>query len=117
MNNFVKGMGQTGPAFRNLAEKLPGINAAQVKDGVFIGQQIRKLFRDKQLDRILSCNEKMEWNDVWLLATIFMGNKKTDNYNKLVEDLLSYQKLGSNMSLKSFFCIITRIFFRKTVGH
>jgi hypothetical protein len=92
-------MGQTGPAF----QKFPGISAVKVKDGVFIGPQIRKLFRDKQFHRILSCNGKRAWYDFWLLATNFMGNNKADNYNKRVENVLSSQKLGCNMSLKIFF--------------
>jgi hypothetical protein len=69
MKNFVKGMGQTGQAFRYLAEKFPGISAAKNEEGVFVGSQIRKLFRDKHFDRILSCNEKRAWNDFLLLAT------------------------------------------------
>jgi hypothetical protein len=57
MKNFVKAMDQTGSTFRNLAEKFPGISAAKIKEGIFIGSQIRKLFRDEQFDHILSGNE------------------------------------------------------------
>jgi hypothetical protein len=39
--NFVKAMDQTGPAFRYLAEKIPGMSAAKIKEGVFIGPQFR----------------------------------------------------------------------------
>jgi len=46
-------MDQIGPAFRYLAEKFPGISAAEIKEGVFIGPQIRQLYRDDQLDGIL----------------------------------------------------------------
>jgi hypothetical protein len=62
-------MDQTGPALRYLAEKFPGISAAKMKEGVFIGPQIRKLFRDEQFDHILSGNEKRAWNYFRLLAT------------------------------------------------
>jgi hypothetical protein len=47
MKNFVKAMDQKGPAFRYLNLKFTGISAAKIKEGVFIGHQIRKLFRDK----------------------------------------------------------------------
>jgi hypothetical protein len=36
-------MDQTGPAFRYFAEKFPGISVSKIKEGVFIGPQIRKL--------------------------------------------------------------------------
>ena len=48
--NSLKATDQTGTAFRYLTEKLPGIRAANIKEGVFIGPQICKLFRDKQFN-------------------------------------------------------------------
>jgi hypothetical protein len=94
MKNFVKVMDQTGPAFTHLTEKFPGISAAKTKSCVFVSPQIRKIFRDKQLHRILSCNERRAWNDFRPLATNFVGYNKADNYNKLMGNLLLYyQKL------------------------
>jgi hypothetical protein len=69
IKNFVKATEQTGPGFRYLAEKFPGISTAKIKEGVFTGPQIRKLFRDEQFDHILSGNEKRAWNDFRLVAT------------------------------------------------
>jgi hypothetical protein len=46
VKNFVKATDQTGPTFRYLAEKFPGISAAKFKVGFFVGPQTRKLFRD-----------------------------------------------------------------------
>jgi hypothetical protein len=118
MMNFVKAMDQTGPAFRYLAEKLPGISAAKIKEGVFIGPLIRKLFRDEQFDHILSGNEKRAWNDFRLVATNFLGKNKADNYKELVENLLlSYEELGCSMSLKIHFLHSYLDFSRKVVGH
>jgi hypothetical protein len=81
--NFFKAMDQTG--FRYLAEKLPGISAAKIKEGVFIGPQIRKRFRDEQFDHILSGNKKRAWNDFRLVATNFLGNNKADNTRNLLK--------------------------------
>jgi len=39
--NFVRAMDNTGPAFRYLAEKFPGISDAKIKEDIFIGPQIR----------------------------------------------------------------------------
>jgi hypothetical protein len=46
--NFVWAVDQTEPEFRYLTEKLPGISIAKMIEGVFISQQICKLFRDRQ---------------------------------------------------------------------
>jgi len=40
-------MDQTGTVFRYLTEKFPGNKAANIREGVFIGPQINRLFRDK----------------------------------------------------------------------
>jgi hypothetical protein len=45
MKNFVKAVDQTGPEFRYLTEKLPGISAAKI-----ISRQICKLFRDEHFN-------------------------------------------------------------------
>ena len=110
-------MDQTGPAFRYLAEKFPGISAAKIKEGVFIGPQIRKLFRDEQFDHILSSNEKRAWNDFCLVATNFLRNNKADNYKEVVEHLLlSYEELGCNMYLKIHFLHSHPDFFLENCG-
>jgi hypothetical protein len=117
MTNFVKAMDQTGPAFRYLAEKFPGISAAKINKGVFIGNQIRKLFTDEKFDHILSRNEKRACNNFRLVATNFLGNNKADNYKELVEYLLfSYEELGCNMSLKIHFLHSHLNFFPENCG-
>ena len=87
-----------------LVEKFPGINAAKIKECVFIGPQMHQLLRDEQFDHISSGNEKSVWNDFGLIVTRFLGNNKADNYREHVENLLlSYQKLGCNMPLTMHF--------------
>jgi hypothetical protein len=103
-----------GQPFGYLVEKFPEISAAKVEEGVYVGPQIHKLFRDEQFDRILSGNEKTAWN-IRLVATNFLGNNKSVNYKAL---LLSYHKSGCSMSLKIHFLHSNLDFlFRKTVGH
>jgi hypothetical protein len=57
MKNFVKALDRNGPAFSILCEKFPRLST-EIKAGVFIGPQIRQLFRDPQFDLIPSDNEK-----------------------------------------------------------
>jgi len=62
-------------------------------------------------------DEQIAWHAFQEVVTGFPGNRRTDNYKDLVEELLSsYQKLGCNMSLKIHFLISRLTSFRRTVA-
>jgi hypothetical protein len=104
MKNFVKAMDKEGRAFSYLKEKFPRISDAKIKEGIFVGPQIRKLFGDAQFDSILEGKEKDAWDAFKMVAKNFLGNIKAENYKDLVAQLLlCYQNLGCNMSLKIHF--------------
>ncbi|XP_077117201.1 uncharacterized protein LOC143773722 [Ranitomeya variabilis] len=104
MKNFVKGMNQEGNAFKYLRGKFPQLSDAKVKEGVFIGPQIRDLLRDGNFDEILQGNEKAAWQAFRDVVRGFLGNRRVDNYVDIVNNLLTkYHKLGCNMSLKIHF--------------
>jgi hypothetical protein len=86
MKNFVKASDRNRPAFLFLCETFPRLST-EIKARVFIGPQIRQLFRDPQFDLILSDDEKAAWNAFRHVATGFLGNVKVINFRKLVEDL------------------------------
>lgn len=104
MKNLVKAMDKNGAAFQYLRQKFPRLSEAKIKEGIFVGPQIRNLFKDENFDLVLEGKEKTAWNDFRLLANNFLGNKRDENYVTLVENMLSsYQALGCNMSLKIHF--------------
>lgn len=104
MKNFVKAMNKNGAAFQYLRQKFPRLSDAKVKEGIFVGPQIRNLFKDDNFDSVLEGKEKKAWDDFRLVAKNFLGNKRSDNYAELIENMLSsFQKLGCNMSLKIHF--------------
>jgi len=47
MKNFVKGMDKTGHGFEYVRNKFPNVNDGKIKEGIFIGPQIRELMQDK----------------------------------------------------------------------
>jgi len=47
MKNFVKSMNQEEAAFTYLGENFPRLNEAKLKEGIFIGPQIRDLFKEE----------------------------------------------------------------------
>jgi hypothetical protein len=118
MTDFVKLMDQTGLPFRWLTEKFQGINAEKFVEGVFIGPQISKFFRDVQFNLIPSGKGNRTWNYFRIVAKNILGNNKADTCNEPVENLLfSYEKLRCNVSLKIFFSALSPgYFFRKLFG-
>ena len=75
-----------------------------MKAGVFVGPQIRELFKDHQFETVLSKKEKAAWESFKNVSNNFLGNFKAENFEELVENLMdSYKQLGSNMSLKMHF--------------
>jgi len=53
MKNFVKALNREEAAFTYVWEKFPRLSEAKLKEGVFIGPQIRDLIKDEYLDTLL----------------------------------------------------------------
>ena len=84
-----------------------------MKEGIFIGPQIRDLIKDEYFDTVLQVDVKVAWHSFKFVVKGFLGNRKAQNYEELVNNLLqSYQKLGSYMSLKTHFLHSHLGFFR-----
>ena len=83
-----------------LAEKFPRFYDAKIKEVVFVGPQIRKLFRDDMFNNLLQGDEKKAWDAFLLVSANFLENIRAESYKELIEDMLSlYHRLGCNMSL------------------
>ena len=101
MKNFVKAIDHTGSAFKYLAEKFPRLSEAKIKEGVFVGPQVRKLFRDDMFNKLLQGDKKKPWDAFRLVSANFLGNIRAQDYKQLFEDMLSlHHKLGCSMFLK-----------------
>jgi hypothetical protein len=84
---------------------------------VFIGPQIRQLFKDQQFEAVLSDKEKAAWQSFKKFSNGFLGNFKAANFRELVQDLVdSYEQLGCNMSLKMHFLYLHLDFFPLNCG-
>jgi hypothetical protein len=74
------------------------------KIGVFIGPQIRQLFKGQQSEAVLSDKEKAALQSFEKFLNGFLGNFKAANFKELVQDLVDlYEQLECNMSLKMHF--------------
>jgi len=88
-----------------------------LKEGIFTGTQIRDIIKDEYFDKLLQGDEKAAWDSFKLVVKVFLGNRRAHTYEELVNNLLqSYQKLGSNMSLKIRFVHLHLGFFPENCG-
>jgi len=112
MKNLVKRMTKTGRGFEYLRYKFPNVSDTKIKEGIFIGTQIRELMQDKQFDEDPNETVRNAWLSLKRICKDFLRNHKAANYQDVVEDLLtSYKAMGCNMSLKIHFLVSHLDFF------
>jgi hypothetical protein len=115
--NFVKAMDKNSAGFHYLKEKFPHASDAKIKEGIFVGPQIRALTRDEMFEDMLSQVEKSAWRSLKNVVQNFLGNFKASNYHDIVGELLnSHKDMGCNMSLKMHFLDIHLDFFPENLG-
>ncbi|UYV69212.1 hypothetical protein LAZ67_6002849 [Cordylochernes scorpioides] len=117
MKNFVKAMDRNASGFAYLKQKISSISEAKIKEGIFVGPQIRELQQDGNFQNSLNEVEAAAWNSFRNVCKNFLGSVEVENYRDIVNDLLlSYKALGCNMSLKIHFLHSHLDFFPDNLG-
>ena len=62
---------------------------AKIKEGIFVGPQIRKLVINSKFDTALTGVEKVAWSVFRDVVCNFLGNYRASNYVELVNRLLA----------------------------
>jgi len=97
--------------------KFPNVSGAKIKEGIFIGPEIRELMQDKQFDEDLNETERNAWLSFKRICKDFLGNHKAANYQDVVQDLMNAHKaMGCNMSLQIHFLESYLNFFPENLG-
>jgi len=52
---------------------------AKIKEGIFIGPQIRDIIKDKYFDMLLEGEEKSAWDSFKFVVKVFLGNRRAQN--------------------------------------
>ena len=68
----------------------------KLKAGIFDGPQIRELMKDSMFDDALSAAELSAWRSLKSVITNFLGNNRSAEYEKEVDELLK------NFSTRTF---------------
>jgi hypothetical protein len=117
VKNFVKAMDRNSDAFRHLKTLFPRVSDAKIKEGIFVGPQIRILMGDKMFEDGLHPVERTAWRALKSVIRNFLGNNKAENFRYIVEEMLqSYKDMGCNMSLKIHFLDSHLDFFPDNLG-
>ena len=106
-----------GEGFQYIKSKFPKISDVKIKEGVFIGPQIRELIKDPFFEETLKTLEKAAWNAFKSVTQNFLGNHRSLDYEQTIETLLhTYNAMGCNMSLKLHFLHSHLYFFTQNLG-
>ncbi|GBO17822.1 hypothetical protein AVEN_213402-1 [Araneus ventricosus] len=117
MKQFVKALSKEGECFKYLCDQFPGLSEAKLKEGVFIGPDIRKIMKDENFETKLETSERNTWESSKLVITSFLGNKKDPNYKSIVEEMIkNFKILGCSMSLKVHFLDSHLYYFPENLG-
>jgi hypothetical protein len=102
--NFVKVTNQNSAGFTYMKTTSPRISYVKIKEGLFVGTQIRGLIQDVKFEDQLSEVKKATWQSFQNVTTKFLGSHKAEKYCDKTTDLVqSYKAMGCNMSLNVHF--------------
>ena len=86
--NSVMAMKQEEAAFTYLRKKFPRLSEAKLKEGISFGPQILDLIKDEYFDKLFQGDEKAVWDSFKFVVKGFLGNRRAENYEDLVNNLL-----------------------------
>ena len=76
MKNFVKALHKNGAAFQHLSTVFPGLSAAKLKEGIFVGPQIREVLKGTDFEELLNLKELRAWEAFNSVCIGFLGNTR-----------------------------------------
>lgn len=117
MKNFVKALPKDGAGIAYLRTIFPKLTDAKIKEGIFVGPQIRRVVEDPAFEEILSLQELRAWMSFKDVCSGFLGNVKAPNFKDLIKNMLAnYRAIGARMSLKMHFLHSHIDFFPDNMG-
>ena len=93
---------------------FPRLSDAKIKGGIFVGPQISTMLKSESMEAKINDIEKEACQPLRGVVNGFLGNKRNQNYQKLIKKLIkSYQNTGCRMSVKLHFLCFHLDFFKK----
>ena len=108
MKNFVKALHKNRAAFQHLSTVFPGLSAAKLKEGIFVGPHIWEVLKDTDFEELLNLKELRAWEAFKSVCSGFLGNTRVTDYQACIEKLLkSYEDMGAECHSRFIFSIPT----------
>lgn len=86
VKQLVKTMDTNKPAFAYLRTKFPRLSEEKIKEKIFMGLQIRDIFKDLKFENLLNYDEKQVWGSVCQVCTNFHADLFPANYGKFSDE-------------------------------
>ena len=117
VKQFVKAMNKDGNGFQHISALFPFLSEAKKKAGIFTGPQVRLMLQCKELEDKMTAREAGAWKAFREVVQNFLGNKRSNNYELLVNNLMEeYKTMRCRMSLKMHFLLSHLDFFSPNMG-
>jgi hypothetical protein len=87
---FVKVINKEGEGFDFLRKTFPCISKIKIKESIFFSPRVKQLFQDPDFKNKLNAAERRTWDTVPNICSNLLGNKKSENYIEIMEELLSW---------------------------
>ncbi len=86
MTNFAKAP-DDGAGFKYLCTKFPALSTAKLREGVFVGPDIRKRIKDHNVDVALTDPELRAWEAFKAVCSNFLRNHKANIIETMLKAL------------------------------
>jgi hypothetical protein len=112
MKQFLKALPKIGNCFKNLRKKFPHLLEAKLKEGLFVGPDIRKLIFDEDFLLTMTEGEREAWIAFKNVVAKFLGSNK-NCCCKYAREIQSLEVLDE---LKTSYFEVTLGFFPENLG-
>ena len=87
IKKFTKALDKQGQCFMYLRKQFEKLSDAKIKEGIFDGPQIRKMFKDQNFIHHMNEIEKSAWLSFKSIVENFLRDHKSHDYEELVNSL------------------------------
>lgn len=117
MKQFVKALDRESTCFKYIESKFPNLTHAKIKEGIFVGPDIRKLMKDDDFIKTMTAIQKDAWLSFKDVVQNFLGNNRDPKFKTIVSTMLqNFKRLGCLMSMKLHFLFSHLDYFPENVG-
>ena len=117
MKNFVEAKAKhCSNGFGFLCQMFPRISQAKLKEEIFVGPQIRKVFENPEFEKALNTLKLQAWHAFKWICSNFLKNFKPPLYQGVSELLAVCKEMGCRMSLEMHFLCSHLEFFSENLG-